>query len=177
MRTVGIVTNAFFPVADSPSGTRQSLDFRERTLAVSLNQLVGRDWSFGARYAISDAELRGRFVDVPSTVAFVSTANQNSEAVLQQLTLAANYNHPRGFFARAESVWTQQSNRSGDAALADADFWQFNLYAGWRFWQRRAELQLGLLNLGDQDYQLNPVNLYYAQPRGREFMARLKFNF
>ncbi|MCX6894826.1 MAG: TonB-dependent receptor, partial [Verrucomicrobia bacterium] len=177
MRTVGIVTNAFFPVADSPSGTRQSLDFRERTLAVTLNQLVGRDWSFGARYAISDAELRGRFVDVPSSVAFVSSANQNSEAVLQQLTLAANYNHPHGFFARAESVWTQQSNRNGSAALADADFWQFNLYAGWRFWQRRAELQLGLLNVGNQDYQLNPVNLTYAQPRGREFMARLKFNF
>ena len=177
MRTVGIVTNASFPVADSPSGTRQSLDFRERTLAVTLNQLVGRDWSFGARYAISDAELRGRFVDVPSSVAFVSSANQNSEAVLQQLTLAANYNHPRGFFARAESVWTQQSNRSGDAALADADFWQFNLYAGWRFYHRAAELQFGLLNLGNQDYQLNPVNLTYTQPRGREFMARLKFNF
>ena len=177
MRTVGIVTNAFFPVADSPSGTRQSLEFRERTLAVTLNQLVGRDWSFGARYAISDAELRGRFVDVPLNVAFISSANQNTEAVLQQLTLAANYNHPCGFFGRAESVWTQQSNRSGSASLADADFWQFNLYAGWRFYHRAAELQFGLLNIGNQDYQLNPVNLTYAQPRGREFMARLKFNF
>jgi len=66
---------------------------------------------------------------------------------------------------------------SGGVPLAVADFWQFNLYAGWRFWQRRAELQLGLLNVGDQDYQLNPVNLTYAQPRGREFMARFKFNF
>ncbi|MFM2082924.1 MAG: hypothetical protein RL380_1615, partial [Verrucomicrobiota bacterium] len=176
-RTVGIATNYFLGVPDAPSGTRQSLDFRERSLAFTANQLVARDWAFGARYVLSDSELRGRFVDVPTTVAFVSSANQNTEAVLQQLTLAAIYNHPRGFFARGESIWTHQANLGGSAALPDADFWQFNLFAGWRFYHRHAELQLGLLNLGDTDYSLNPVSLYNALPRGREFVARFKFNF
>ena len=85
--------------------------------------------------------------------------------------------HPSGFFARGESVWTQQSNREGSAGLPGDDFWQFNLFAGWRFYHRAAELQFGLLNLGDRDYSLNPVNLYYALPRGREFTVRLKFYF
>ena len=177
VRTVGIITNAFFGVADSPSGTRQSLDFRERSLIITLNQLVARDWAFAARYAVSDSELRGVFIDVPPGTAFVANANQNLEAVLQQLTLAAIYNHPRGFFARGETIWSHQANLAGSAGLADADFWQFNFFGGWRFYHRAAELQLGVLNIGNQDYSLNTVSLYNALPRGREFVARFKFNF
>src|SRR4029077_5741990 len=38
-RTVGTVTNSnFIPVPDSPSNTRQRLDFTEKSLVVSLNQ-------------------------------------------------------------------------------------------------------------------------------------------
>ncbi|MFM2295116.1 MAG: hypothetical protein RLZZ350_1529, partial [Verrucomicrobiota bacterium] len=177
LNTVGIVTNSPGSPPDGQSSTRQSVNYRERTIAVTLNQLVARDWALAARYAISDSELRRRFVDIPTGVALLPGANQHTEAVLQQLTLAAIYNHPRGFFARGESVWTHQANLGDTAALPDADFWQFNLFAGWRFYHRAAELQLGVLNLGDQDYSLNPVSLYNAAPRGREFVARFKFNF
>ena len=57
------------------------------------------------------------------------------------------------------------------------DFWQFNLYAGYRFLQRRAEARVGLLNLGDQDYRLNPLTLYNELPRQRELTVSFKFNF
>ena len=43
---------------------------------------------------------------------------------------------------------------------ADFDFFQENLYVGWRFFHRRAELMLGLLNLSGQNYQLNPLTEY-----------------
>ena len=56
-------------------------------------------------------------------------------------------------------------------------FWQHDLVAGYRFAKRRAELRLGVLNLTDQGYRLNPLNLYAELPRQRTFLAAAKFNF
>lgn len=176
-RTIGIITNLTFGVADSPSATRQAFDFREQTLAVTANQLLGRDWSFAARYAISQAELEGRFLEVAPAIPGAAAANQNTKGVLQQLTLAAFWNLPCGFFARGEAIRSQQDNRGDAASLADDDFWQFNLFAGYRFPHRKAELRLGLLNIGDQDYRLNPVNLYTELPRERTLSVLFKFYF
>ena len=39
------------------------------------------------------------------------------------------------------------------------------------------ELMLGLLNLTDQDYRLNPLTVYAELPRERTFMVRLNFQF
>jgi len=36
---------------------------------------------------------------------------------------------------------------------------------------------VGVLNLTDQDYRLNPLNLYPDLPRSRTFAASLQFNF
>src|SRR5262249_16471181 len=50
-RIVGLITNSdtTIPVPDSPSDTRQSLDYHEKALTISLNQLLFTDWVFGAR--------------------------------------------------------------------------------------------------------------------------------
>jgi len=48
--------------------------------------------------------------------------------------------------------------------MPDEDFWQFNVFAGYRFARRRAELLVGGLNLTGQDYRLNPVTLYAELP-------------
>ena len=50
-------------------------------------------------------------------------------------------------------------------------------FAGYRFPRRKAELTLGVLNLTDQDYRLNPLTLYDELPRGRTFMSQLRFSF
>ena len=57
------------------------------------------------------------------------------------------------------------------------DFWQFNVFAGWRFLNRRIEARIGVLNLADRDYKLNPLNLTPELPRARTFTAWLRFNF
>ena len=57
------------------------------------------------------------------------------------------------------------------------EFWHFNLFAGYRFPRRRAEILIGLLNVTDQDYRLNPLTLYDELPRERTLMARFQFNF
>jgi Tfp pilus assembly protein PilF len=175
-RTIGVVTNSFFlPIPNSPGNTRQSLAFKEETLAVTLNQLVGLEWSLGARYQISHAHLTSTFVDLPAAAA--GGVNQDQKALLQQLSLYINYNHPCGFFSQAQALWTRQDNMGYAPNIPGDDFWQFNVFAGYRFFHRAAEIKLGVLNLTDRDYLLNPLNLYYELPRGRTFMTSFKFYF
>ena len=75
MRTVGIVTNRSVGVPSDAASTRQSLDFQERTLSLTLNQLLGKQWSLGARYQISDADLDGwsMFLELPYSTELRST--------------------------------------------------------------------------------------------------------
>ena len=61
-------------------------------------------------------------------------------------------------------------------ALSD-DFWQVNAFVGYRFPRRRAEIRLGLLNIADQDYRLNPLNLTAELPRERTLLASFRFSF
>jgi hypothetical protein len=167
------------PLAGAPtyslSGTRQSLDYQEKNFLVTVNQLLGDDWSLGARYSLSRAELGASFPDIPASL--TAAASTSNEATLHQLSLFALFNHPGGFFARAEGDWYSQSDGGYQPALPGGDFWQFNLFAGYRFFQRRAELGVGLLNLTDRNYQLNPLNLYTDLPRTRTFTVSFRFNF
>ena len=177
-RTIGVITNSAPHILDSLGDTRESLDFRERSVTVALNQLVGRDWSFGTRYKIGDAKLGQQAIDIGPTYTGVNDINQNTKATLQQLDLSANFNHPSGFFSRFDALWSRQDNEEGySSAEPGNDFWQFNLYGGYRFHHRHAELQLGLLNFAGQHYRLNPLNLYNELPRERTLSVLFRFYF
>jgi Tfp pilus assembly protein PilF len=173
-RTIGSVS-LNFPPTFVATGTPERLDYAEKNLLVTLNQLLGDSWSVGARYWLSRAELVTRFPEIPATVS--SAGKSRTEATLHQLGLFGLFNHGSGFFARGEALWNMQSNDDYTPALAGDDFWQLNLYGGYRFWQRHAQVQLGVINLTHRDYRLNPLNVYSELPRGREFTASLQFNF
>ena len=169
-RTLG----AFAIVNSNFNGTtsaRQRLDYQEKALLVTVNQLVGREWAFGARYRLSRADYEAVVPSAPST----PTTDRRQTATLHQLRLHAIYHHPAGFFAQGQGIWSRQDNHT--AARPGDDFWQFNLLAGYRFPQRKAEVTVGVLNLTDRDYRLDPLNLYSELPRERTFVARLQFNF
>ena len=51
------------------------------------------------------------------------------------------------------------------------------MFAGYRFWQRHAEARIGVLNITDEDYRLNPLTLYSELPRERTFYASFRFYF
>ena len=57
------------------------------------------------------------------------------------------------------------------------DFVQENLFLGYRFPRRRAQLLFGILNLSGQDYHLSPLNAYVELPRERSYVARLTLEF
>ena len=102
----------------------------------------------------------------------------SSRGLLHTLGLSGGFQHPCGFFTRAEAVWRSQ-DLGGDAlsSIPGDSFWQVNLFAGYRFRHRRAEITVGLLNLTGQDYRLFPINSYPDLSRERTFFARLQLNF
>jgi outer membrane receptor for ferric coprogen and ferric-rhodotorulic acid len=176
-RQIGIYNFEGFAI--TPGSSREKLDYRERSIALSVSQLVGDEWSFGARYRLSQAQLHDNFADIPDSAGTLGDfrARSKVEAVLHQLNLFTIYNHPSGFFAQAESLWYVQSNRGYVTALPGDDFWQFNIFAGYRFFNHRAEARIGLLNITDQDYRLNPLSLTPDLPRDRTIVVSLRFNF
>lgn len=168
-----------------PGGLRENLDYQEKSLLVTANQLLGRDWSLGARYRLTQAVLNDNFPDVPGNLPPLPNPSNNqtinpkqrTEGVLQQLNLSAIYNHPCGFFAQGEANWYGQNNSGYTPGEPGADFWQFNAFVGYRFPRRKAEVTLGLLNITGQNYNLNPLNLYNELPRSRTLALRLQLSF
>jgi tetratricopeptide (TPR) repeat protein len=160
-----------------PAGIREHLDYTEKSFAATLNQLVGRDWSFGASYRVTHSELNEKLTGVVSPVVPLSAPSQKLSSLLHQISLDANFNHPSGLFARLNASWYRQSNSGFAPAEPGDDFWQFNAWAGYRFAHRRAEISIGLLNLTDQDYHLEPLTPYNDLAHRRTLAARLLINF
>ncbi|MGA2177695.1 MAG: FecR domain-containing protein [Verrucomicrobiota bacterium] len=160
----------FYPIA-----TPEQLDYREKDLLVAVHQLLGRDWAAGASYELSNAELGTAYPVVPANVS--GAYRFRNGATLSQLSLYALFNYSCGFFARAEAQWNDQYNYGYSPALPGDEFWQINLLAGYRFFHRHAQVQVGVLNLTGHDYQLNPLNLYAELPRTRTFTTSFQFNF
>jgi outer membrane receptor protein involved in Fe transport/Tfp pilus assembly protein PilF len=164
-----------------PAGMNEDLNYQEKTLQVTANQLLGECWSFGATYRLSQAVLNDLFPGVPDNIYFGSPPSfqpsQKTRGLLNQLDLTAIYNHPSGFFAEGEAFWFGQNNYGYSPAEPGDSFCQFNLFGGYHFLRRRGEVTLGVLNLSGQDYNLNPLNIYNELPRSRTLVARLQLDF
>ena len=179
-REVGAVSSTQpFVEPDLAFTMRQRIEYEEKALQFTVNQLVAREWALGARYRIADADLDARYTNVRGGIPNFSQLRlrQNESGLLQQLNLYVIYNHPCGFFGEWQSVWNHQSNDGYTPALAGDSFWQHNVFVGYRFPHRHVELRAGVLNLADEDYHLNPINLYAEMPRERTFTVSAKFDF
>jgi len=188
------VATIFTPL--TASSTPERLRYEEQNLLVTVNQLIGDEYSVGGTYRVTSARLEDTFPDIPSTVLTIpveqfEAVNPNRRATLQQLDLFALFNHPSGFFASIDALWSRQDNNqsslrpvervnlnsSTNLGVGDDDFWQFNARIGYRFHRNLAEISIGLLNITDRNYTLNPLNLYEELPRERTFVVRAKVNF
>src|SRR5205814_858735 len=101
----------------------------------------------------------------------------SEQADLHEIRLAATWRHPSGPFARGEFWWFVQELSGSTPQPPGDSFPQVNLYAGYRFPNRRGELTVGVLNLTAEDYHLSPLNYYLELPRERAFYTRFRFNF
>ena len=184
-RTVGTFDAFLAPpsLPSLPASTRRlshrpltsSCAMRNRISSSRSNQLVGNEWSFGARYQFSYANLQTIFPEIPTAV--VPGADHREKATLHQAQLFALYNHPSGFFARLEGYWARQSNVGYAPDIPGDEIFQSNAYVGYRFRRNYGDITLGFLNMKDQDYKLNPLNYYNELPRERTLVARVRLNF
>jgi Tfp pilus assembly protein PilF len=161
------------------SSTLERIRYREDSVSASVNQLVGEGIVLGASYRFSHVESLDAFPQVPAEALqqTIPDIDRRLEANLHEGSGYVLYNHPSGFFARAETHWYHQHNFGYAADVPGDDFFQHNLFAGYRFAHRRAEITLGILNVSGEDYHLNPLTTYAELPRRRAFAARLNFLF
>jgi len=153
--------------------TPERLDYQERTLQLRADQLLGRYFVLGAGYRLSDSSLHDDFDAALSGLGFSS----HTKALLQQFDAEALVNLPIGFFGGAQGLWAGQSNSGYSPGLPSEDFWQVNLFAGYRSPRRHLEIEVGLLNLTGRDYDLNPLTPYNDLPRSRTLAVQLKLDF
>ena len=158
------------------SSTRQKLRYEEQDLLVTFNQLVGDEWSFGARYQLSYSNLQTIFADIPGAV-LPDAADHRQKATLHQGQIFVLYNHRCGLFARIEGYWARQSNVGYFPDTPGDDIFQANFYVGYRFRRNYGDITVGFLNMTDQDYKLNPLNYYNELQRERTLVARVRLNF
>jgi len=180
-RTVGAFTGydaGVFPISPAffADGTSQDLEYLEQGVNVTLNQLVGEEFSLGASYRLTRSELQTRYPELLSQPG----TDYTDEATLQEISLYANWNSPSGFFAHVEVNGFQQdlnddpsrpTPRSGD------EFVQCNAWAGYRFQQNSCEVTAGVLNIGDTDYALSPLNPHADLARERTFFVLCRLSF
>jgi hypothetical protein len=152
------------------TSTLEQLRYHENSIGASINQLLGDDLVVGASYTFDRVELGDVYPNIP--VAGYDTTQHND---LHETSGYVLFNHPSGLFARADATWYHQIN--SQAGQPGDDFVQENLYVGYRFLHRHAELMFGILNLSGQDYHLNPLNTYMELPRERSYIVRLNFVF
>lgn len=178
-RTVGAFASVNEEISEFAitSGLREHLRFYEQAAFFTVDQLVGRDWAFGGRYRVSSVDYSDEFPRVPNGLIFENFSTRTHvESLLHRLTLQANYNHPSGFFGRVAGDWYHQSNQGYAPKRPGDEFWQVHAFAGYRTPNRRIEVAVGVLNLTDRHYRLNPLTLYSELPRERTMIVRLRLN-
>ena len=165
-------TPAYF--ADSMG---ERLDYEEQSVAFTLNQLIGNQFSVGAGLRVTRSELQTTLPELAGSTPF---ANLDDEATLSELMLSANWNSPTGLFARVEANYFSQDLEEDPSRTpyhSGDSFWQFNALAGYRFNQNQCEISAGLLNIGGTDYHLSPLNPRAEIVRDRTAVIRCRFTF
>jgi hypothetical protein len=166
----------------SPGGINEKLDYQEVSLELTLNQLIGDEFSVGSGYRLTASELHQTLPALGNALG----ADLNDRATLQELSLYADWNSPTGFFAHLEAnAFMQDLKDDADRVALDPasfprqgdEFIQFNAWLGYRFNRNRSEISGGVLNIGDTDYQLSPLNPYAAISRERTFFVMCRHGF
>jgi Flp pilus assembly protein TadD len=159
----------------------ERLNYQETAASLTLNQLVGEEWAFAAKYSFAFARLLDSYPalspSLPTFPPYPFLSRQDIHGLLHELDLQSIYNHRSGFFASVEGRLFSQSSGGYTPGLPGDTLWQMDAATGYRFYQRRATIRLAVLNLTDQDYRLNPLNLHPDLPRRRTLDLALHVEF
>ncbi len=154
-----------------PSTFVNEYDFTEDIFQADLSKLIGEWFTVGVGYQFSNSKLDFIFPEAPGF-------NFTQEAQLHLWRGHVLFNHPTGFYAGAETNWYLQDNDGYGTTRPNDQFQQLNVILGYRFWENRGDVRVGLLNLTDDDYRLNPLSVYDSTlPRERVYSISVKIEY
>lgn len=177
-RQLGVLQNSLpLPVPDTPGAVRQVLDFEEFSLAAYAVLTWGEGGSVGLRHRVTDSHLESNFPGIAPGTPGLADLEEDRAARLHETSLTAGYIHASGFLAQWETQWLHQEFRGDAPPASDLDVVQHHVWVGYRWPQRRAEVRVGVLNLTDADYRLDPLSPWFRLPRERTAALTLRLNF
>jgi Tfp pilus assembly protein PilF len=156
-----------------PSTERNEIEYSEPSVAFTVNRLVGEEWSLGASWKFSQADVTVTKPDLAMTSALLAVEDGGS---LHTGSAYVLFNHRSGFFAQTDVIYHHQEVKSLANIDPSESALNWNSKAGWRFWSQRGEFVIGLLNMTDSDHRLHPLNVYTRLPRERTFYAKLRIS-
>ncbi|HEX3988021.1 MAG TPA: TonB-dependent receptor, partial [Verrucomicrobiae bacterium] len=172
---IGAWTSGAVSTPAAVANLSQSQYFQEKDAFASVSQLIGKNLSLGANDTLTSIDL-STIVPTPPGTTSPTAFNTHEDSTLNELSFFANFYVPCGFFSQFQANWWKQENIAAMGEPGDS-FAQFNLYAGYRFPRRHAEVMVGVVNIGNQDYNIDPVTYFLEQAHSRTFVASFKFNF
>lgn len=152
--------------------TPEQLRYEEPSVTAYVNQLLGDHWSTGASYRFTRSDLQTRLTEVPASD---PAAGLLAGADYHELLLNLRWNHASGWFWRIEGLWRLQDYASSLPTATQEEFWQCNAFVGYRLPRLHGDVTLGVLNLSDQDYRLQPLSPHLDLPRERAFYVSARF--
>jgi len=158
-----------------PGSVERELVFRERSLTLTVDQMLGDWFTVGVAWRLQEARVESWHPEVAGLAPLPQ--DRRHEALLNQVMPRVAFNHPSGVFATFSARWLDSSNRADDGGLEDDTTWQLDTWVGYRFRRRQAELAVGWLNMLDEDYRLNPVNTVVLPPRESTVAVRVGIRF
>ena len=154
----------------------QSFDFHEYAATVSVDKLLGDQWSVGMTGRRVNSRLRAG-LDPGDAIGWREQFHQT--AALTAATLRATWNSPRGWFAGAELSQIWQDFTAVDYLLiprqGDVRPIQLDVQLGWRFPRNRGEITVGIQNMTASAERLAVLSGQAEYPDERVFFARLRF--
>ncbi len=163
------------PVPGAVADLPQSQYFQEKDAFASVSQLIGSDLSVGTSYTLTAVDL-STHVTTPAGTTTPGAFDSHEDSTLNEVSGFANFYVPCGFFSQFQVNWWKQENIESMGEPGDS-FVQFNLFAGYRFPRRHMEVMVGVVNIGNQDYNIDPVTYFLEQAHSRTFVGSFKFNF
>ena len=105
----------------------------KKSLAFTANQLLGRDFSVGIKYQVTDTELSEQLTGVINPPASLANGRTTMSSLLQQTDFSVVWNHPSGIFAQGDALWSVQSNDGFSPAEPGDNFLAVKRFGGLPF--------------------------------------------
>ena len=158
------------PGRGEPSGVDQRLRYDEQSARAIVNQAITDELFAQGLYQFTRADLDQAYVNLPAPATFNPQSSERAD--LHRFGASLLYQRPDGWFARGCFTYIRQ-----EAQPITSDSVPFgDLFIGWRFPKLKGDITVGVLNIGDQNYQLFPLTPYEEFPRERTFYARFRLN-